>query len=152
MTTIGYRTMTVVGLPEQVANVLRNHHNAGTLVAMTAPRPVSPTDPRIRVNVRLVDTTTPATRPARVASLATHITTRVHHSQRRRIRRRIAIAATVTAAAVAVAAAVAYLIGQLVAFLTNNAAIIAGLLTIAALILAALRSTFGSGKRHCPGC
>ncbi|NES26275.1 hypothetical protein GCE86_27640 [Micromonospora terminaliae] len=152
MTTIGYRTMTVVGLPEQVANVLRNHHNAGTLISLSAPRPVSPTDPRIRVNVRLVDTTTPATAPGRVASLGTHITTRVHHTQRRRIRRRIAIAATVTAAAAALVAAVAYLIGHLVAFLADHAAIIAGFLAIAALILAALRSAFGSGKRHCPGC
>ncbi|WP_200208931.1 hypothetical protein [Micromonospora coerulea] len=152
MTAVGYRNMTVVGLPEQVANVLRNHHNAGTLVAMTAPRPVSATDPRIRVNVRLLDTTTPAIRPVRVTSMREHITNRVQPAQQRRIRRRIAIAATVTAAVVALVAAVAYLVDQLVTFLADHAALIAGLLAIAALILAALRSAVGSGKRHCPGC
>jgi hypothetical protein len=40
-----------------------------------------------------------------------------------------------------------------VALLVDHAALIAGLLAVAALILAALRSTTsGSGKRHCPGC
>ncbi|RZU72018.1 hypothetical protein EV384_0357 [Micromonospora kangleipakensis] len=154
MSTIGYRDTTLIGLPEQVANVIRNHHTAGTLVAVTAPRSVSPTDPRVRVVVRLVDDTTTATPPVRVTSLRTHITNRVQHTQRRRTRRRIVIAATVTAAVVVIGLAVAlvYLVGHLVAFLVDNAALIAGLLAIAALILAALRGTTGSGKRHCPGC
>lgn len=147
-----YRDTTLIGLPEQVATVLRNHSTAGTLVSMTAPRPVSPTDPRIRVAVRLIDTATPAVRPVRVTSLRTHITNRVQHTQRRRARRRLVIATTVTATIVALVAVVAYLVGRLVTFLVDHAALIAGLLAVAALIVAALRGVTGSGKRHCPGC
>ncbi|PWR12487.1 hypothetical protein DKT69_23900 [Micromonospora sicca] len=149
MSTLGYRDHTLIGLPEQVANVIANHQSAGTLISMTAPRPISATDPRIRVAVRLVDTTTPAIRPVRVTSLRMHITDRV---QPRRTRRRVAIAATIAAVFTVLVAAIAYLVGQLVTFLVEHAAIIAGLLTITALILAALRGTTGSGKRHCPGC
>ena len=144
-----YRNLTVVGLPDQVANILRNHSTAGTLVAVTAPRRVSPTDPRIRVGVRLLDTT-PASQP--VTSLQEHITNRVQPARRQRIRRHIAIATTAAAVVVALVVTVAYLVGQLVAFLVDNAALIAGLLAVAALILAALRGATGSGKRHCPGC
>ncbi|MGS2616575.1 hypothetical protein ACVCAH_18915 [Micromonospora sp. LZ34] len=148
MTTIGYRDHTLIGSPEQVANVIRNHHSAGTLVSMTAPRPVSATDPRVRVALRLVDTTAGPC-PVRVTSLRTHITDRVRPHRRRRTRRVIAITTTAATAMVAgLIAAVVYL----VAFLIDHAAIIAGLLAVAALILAALHGTTGSGKRHCPGC
>jgi hypothetical protein len=150
MNAIGYRDHTLIGLPEQVANVIRNHHTAGTLVSMTAPRPVSPTDPRIRVALRLVDTTTPAPgpRPVRVTSLRTHITDRVRPHRTRRTRRVIAITTAATTVVAGLITAAVYL----VAFLIDRAAIIAGLLAVAALILAALRGTTGSGKRHCPGC
>ncbi|RQW98679.1 hypothetical protein [Micromonospora globispora] len=149
MSSLGYRDHQLIGLPEQVANVIRNHHSAGTLISLSAPRPVSPTDPRIRVALRLVDTTTPAPgpRPVRVTSLRTHITDRVRHHRIRRPRRVIAIT---TAAATAVAGLITAVV-YLVAFLVDHAAIIAGLLAVTALILAALRSS-GSGKRHCPGC
>ncbi|MCM0675100.1 hypothetical protein NCC78_10415 [Micromonospora phytophila] len=149
MSTLGYRDHNLIGLPDQVANVIANHQSAGTLISMTAPRTISATDPRIRVAVRLVDTTTPTIRPVRVTSLRAHITGRV---QPRRIRRRVAIAASVATAVIALGAIVAYLVGQLVTFLVEHAAIIAGLLAITALILGALRGTTGSGKRHCPGC
>ncbi|MET8350907.1 hypothetical protein [Micromonospora sp. NPDC005206] len=154
MSTLGYRDHTLIGLPEQVANVIRNHHTAGTLVSMTAPRPVSPTDPRIRVALRLVDTTTTTTtttaapRPVRVTSLRTHITDRARPRRVRRTRRVIAIT---TAAGTVLAGAIAAVV-YLVAFLIHHAALIAGLLAVAALILAALRGSTGSGKRHCPGC
>ncbi|MET8353460.1 MULTISPECIES: hypothetical protein [unclassified Micromonospora] len=147
MTAIGYRDHTLIGLPEQVANVIRNHHSAGTLVSMTAPRPVSPTDPRIRVALRLVDTTA-GPRPVRVTSPRTHITDRARPRRVRRTRRVIAITTAAGTVLAGVIAAVAYL----VAFLADHAAIIAGLLAVAALILAALRGCTGSGKRHCPGC
>ncbi|MGW3614491.1 hypothetical protein ACWD6N_32410 [Micromonospora sp. NPDC005163] len=147
MTAIGYRDHTLIGLPEQVANVIRNHHSAGTLVSMTAPRPVSPTDPRIRVALRLVDTTA-GPRPVRVTSPRTHITDRARPRRVRRTRRVIAITTAAGTVLAGVIAAVAYL----VAFLADHAAIIAGLLAVAALILAALRGSTGSGKRHCPGC
>ncbi|MEV0810677.1 hypothetical protein [Micromonospora sp. NPDC050200] len=147
MNAIGYRDHTLIGLPDQVANVIRNHHTAGTLISLSAPRPVSPTDPRIRVALRLVDTTA-GPRPVRVTSLRTHITDRVRPRRSRRTRRVIAITTAVAIVVAGLVAAAFYL----VAFLIDHAAIIAGLLAVAALILAALRGTAGSGKRHCPGC
>lgn len=150
MSAIGYRDHTLIGSPEQVANVIRNHYSAGTLISLSAPRPVSATDPRIRVALRLVDTTpTARPRPVRVTSLRTHITDRVRPHRTRRTRRVIAITTAATTALAGLLAAAVYL----VAFLVDHAAIIAGLLAVAALILAALRgTTSGSGKRHCPGC
>jgi hypothetical protein len=151
-TTTGYRDHTLIGLPEQVANVIRNHHSAGTLVSMTAPRPVSATDPRVRVELRLVDANpAPVNRPVRTTSLGGHILGLVQPSRKRRTRRVIAITIATTTAIAGLIAVAVYLVGQLVAFLADHAAIIAGLLAVAAAITALLSRT-SSRKRHCPGC
>jgi hypothetical protein len=154
-TSTGYRDQTLIGLPDQVANVIRNHHSAGTLVSMTAPRPVSATDPRIRVRLRLVDTNParPANRPrtVRVASLGAHTAGLVQPGRKRRIRRLVAVTAVTATVVAGLTAIVVYLVAQLVAFLVDHAAIIAGFLAIAAILTALLPST-GSRKRHCPGC
>jgi hypothetical protein len=156
-TTTGYRDHTLIGTPDQVGNVLLTHAAAGTLIATTAPRPISATDPRVWVRLRLADTspdpassvTRPA--PAPVVSLADHITGLVQPGSKRRTRRIVAVSAAATTAAAALIAMAVYLVGQLVAFLTDHAALIAGLLAVAALITALLTRTV-SGKRHCPGC
>ena len=133
------RTLTVVGLPEQVANVIGNHRAAGTLIAMTVPRPVSATDPRIRVAIRLA-TPLPAirTRPATTVT--------------RRVPRGLGLAAAITAAALVVIAAGAWLVAQVVAFITAHAAVIVGAIVLAAITVGLLITATTSGKRHCPGC
>ena len=133
------RTLTVVGLPEQVANVIRNHRAAGTLIAMTVPRPVSATDPRIRVAIRLA-TPLPAirTRPATTVT--------------RRVPRGLGLAAAITAAALVVIAVGAWLVAQVVAFITAHAAVIVGAIVLAAIAAGLLITATASGKRHCPGC
>jgi hypothetical protein len=155
MSAIGYRDHTLIGLPDQVANVIRNHHTAGTLISLSAPAPVSATDPRIRVALRLVDTTAPTTGPdpVRVASLRTHITDRVRPYRTRRTRRVIAITtAAATVAAAAVIGLVAYLVAQLVAFIAAHLALIVGVVLLVAIATAFLLRTGGDRRRHCPGC
>lgn len=135
------RDHTVTGTPDQLANLVANHRNAGTLVAMTAPRPV--TDDRFQVIIRIREPrpTTPAT-PA-----SEFIRTRT----RRPRRIRPAVIATTAAGTVAgLLAAAAYLLGQLVEFIAAHAALIIGALVVIALLaLAGLLRTSG---RHCPGC
>jgi lysylphosphatidylglycerol synthetase-like protein (DUF2156 family) len=138
-----YADHTIVGTPAQVANVLANHTTAGTLIAVSAPRPATtnPTDPRIQVRVRLHTTTTTAvatasTRPRRTKG----------------IRKAIALAATATGVVTGLLAVVAYLTGQLVAFLTAHAATIVGAVTVLAIAAALLLKSTGGSNRHCPGC
>jgi hypothetical protein len=135
-----YRHHTIIGTPQQVANVLANHHTAGTLAAATAPRPA----PGRQVWVRLIIRETP---PAAVA-----MSTRRSGDRMRPPGRTAALIAAITASVVGALAAVAYLAGQLVEWATAHAAVLAGLAVLAALITAALRGTAGRGKRHCPGC
>jgi hypothetical protein len=152
MTTTGYRDHTVIGLPDHVAHVIANHHRAGTLISLSPPRPVSPTDPRVQVALRLVDTTTPpATPPSPADRLGQHAYTLTRTARQRRRRRRITITTTVAVTAIGVIAAIGYAVAQLVAFLTEHAAVIAGGLIIAA-ILTALAFSGSNGRRHCPGC
>lgn len=140
-----YRDHTVTGTATQLANLVANHRSAGTLVAMTAPRPV--TADRFQVVIRL-------RRPAsagptvRVTSIDDHVGTRTRPPRQRT---RIAvIAATVTGTITGLLAVAAYLLGQLVELITGHAAPILGVLALAALLagLTARRS----GRRHCPGC
>ncbi|MFX0593315.1 hypothetical protein [Melissospora conviva] len=139
------RTLTVVGLPEQVANVIRNHRAAGTLIAMTVPRPVSATDPRVRVGIRLAQPLP----SVQVDSIGQYIADR--HRTRNHTRR-VALVVALTAAAVAVIAAGAWIVAQVVAFITAHAALIVGAIVLAAIAAGLLITATTSGKRHCPGC
>jgi hypothetical protein len=174
-----YRDHTVVGTPDQLANLIANHTTAGTLLGISAPR--SRGDGRLAVVLRLRDTTpqlptrrpehrpmlasrahTPARSPARAAvphpaDVSTYparvdyrLTIRVRSPRTRR--RRIGRAVTV---AVAVVAALVYAAGWLLSRLASihlDGPTLLGILAIALLTAAALRGNNNSGKRHCPGC
>jgi VIT1/CCC1 family predicted Fe2+/Mn2+ transporter len=134
-----YRDHTLIGTPHQIRNVLRNHAAAGTLIAAGPPQPLSGTDPRIRVRLRLVDPTTPASAsPVRPRTTG-------------RLRRVAALTAGVSLAIAAVIAMAAYLIGRLIGFLVDHAATLVGVLVVAAILAAFLTHTSGR-RRHCPGC
>jgi hypothetical protein len=136
-----YRHHVLTGTPQQVANVLANHHTAGTLVAATAPRPAPGRQVWVRITIR---ETPPA--PNQIPPTVRRI--RAHRPPRRAA----ALVAAITAPVVGALTAVAYLAGQLVEWATAHAATIAGVALLATLIAAALRGTAGRGKRHCPGC
>ena len=134
----------VVGTATQLANLVTNHRDAGTLVALTAPRPV--TGDRIQVVLRLRERAT--SRPAtRVMPVGEHTRTRVHRSRHARL---TVIATAVTGALAGLTAAAAYLLGQLVDLITAHAGLILAVLTLAAITAGLL--TRGTGRRHCPGC
>jgi hypothetical protein len=137
------RDRTVTGTATQLANLVANHRTAGTLVAMTAPRPVGD---RFQVVIRFREFQ--PTRPtARVTSVGNYARTR---TSRPRLAR-IAVIATATTGVIAgLVTAAAYLIGQLVELITANAGLILGVLALLA-ILAALTAE-SSRRRHCPGC
>ncbi|BCJ55082.1 hypothetical protein Asp14428_65570 [Actinoplanes sp. NBRC 14428] len=139
------RDHTVTGTPAQLANIVANHRNAGTLVALTAPRPV-PGD-RFQVVIRLREyQTTPPT--VRVTSVGEHARTRIRRSRRTRT---AVVVTTITGTAAGLLAVAAYLIGQLVEFIAAHAGLILSVLALAA-ILAALAARSSSRRRHCPGC
>jgi hypothetical protein len=139
------RDHTVTGTPAQLANIVANHRKAGTLVALTAPRPV-PGD-RLQVVIRLREYRT--TRPTvRVTSVGEQARTRVRRSRRTRI---AVIVTTITGAVTGLIAAAVYLIGQLVELIAAHAALILGVLALAA-ILAGLTAHRTTRRRHCPGC
>jgi hypothetical protein len=157
-----YRDYTVVGTADQLRNVVTNHATAGTLAAITTPRPISATDPRLRMTLRIHTTSPVPTRPTTPAHRGTtrptstpRPTTPPTPTRSRPIRRPMStwrrwltlIGLLFTAA---LTAALVYLIWQLVAFVTANAAAIIGFVTIAALAYIAINA--GGGKRHCPGC
>jgi hypothetical protein len=153
---VPYFDHTVVGTPDQVAAVIRRHHQAGTFIAMAAPQPVAPADPRIRVRIHLHATTvrrvpaTVHTRPAPVRS--THNPT-AGFSPQARTHQRLGIALTIAAALIGLVFAVGYLVARLTAeALTNAAVTLAGFAAVAAITTALLRSVGSGGKRHCPGC
>jgi hypothetical protein len=130
------RDHTVTGTPTQLANIVANHRNAGTLVALTEPRRVGD---RFQVDIRLREYQ--PTRPtARVI--------RIRRSRRTRI---AVIVTAITATATGLVAVAAYLIGQLVEFVTAHAGLILAVLALAAILAAAV-SRRSSGRRHCPGC
>jgi hypothetical protein len=132
----GYRDITVTGMPTEVARILGNHAASGNLVAATAPHPVAPRDPRVRMVLRLREATAPTPR----------LRTRVV------LPRKVRLGVAVAASAAGVLAVAAYLIGQLVEFLAAHAAVIIGALAVAVIALTALLKALGGGSRHCPGC
>jgi hypothetical protein len=141
-----YRDHTVVGTPTQLANVVANHRQAGTFVALTTPRPL--TGNRFQVVVRLREPH-PAAPATRVHSVGDYARTRASRSRRRT--RTAVIVTAVTSTVAGLITVAAYLLGQLVELIAAHAALVVGLV-LAALIaaLAARRRT--SGRRHCPGC
>ena len=139
------RDHTITGTVDQLANIVANHRNAGTLVALTAPRPV-PGD-RFQLIIRLREYR--ATQPtARVTSVGEHARTRIRRSRRTRM---TVIVTTITGTVAGLIAVAAYLIGQLVELMAAHAGRILGVLALAA-ILAALAARRSSRRRHCPGC
>jgi hypothetical protein len=137
------RDRTLTGTPAQLANVVANHRTAGTLVAMTAPRPVGD---RLQVVLRLREFQ--PTRPtARVSSVGDYAYTRTRHPRRARI----AVIATATTGVIAgLVTAAAYLIGQLVELIAAHAGLILGVLALLAILAGVTAGS--SRRRHCPGC
>ncbi|HEX2771488.1 MAG TPA: hypothetical protein VHN18_03540 [Micromonosporaceae bacterium] len=153
-----YVDHTVVGTSDQVAALIRRHHQAGTFIGMAAPQPVAPADPRIRVRIRLHATTAgavrrvPATVHTRTARARSTYTPTVGRSPQARTGQRLGIALTITAAVIGLVFTVGYLAARLTAqAVVNAAATLAGFAVIAAIASALLRGG-SSGKRHCPGC
>jgi hypothetical protein len=134
------RDHTVTGTPVQLAKLVANHRNAGTLIAITAPRPV--TGDRFQVVIRLREPE-PARRTVRVTSVGEHARILGH--------RRSRTAVIVGTAAVLIAAA-AFLLGQLVELIAAHAALILGVLALAAILTAIAARRRTSERRHCPGC
>ncbi|GGQ86737.1 hypothetical protein [Couchioplanes azureus] len=129
------RDHTVTGTATQLANVVANHRTAGTLVALTAPRPV--TGDRFQIIIRLRE---PA--PARPTVRATSTSKRARFA---------VIVTALTGTIAGLLATAAYLLGQLVEFVTAHAGPVLAVLAIVA-VLGALGARRTSGRRHCPGC
>jgi hypothetical protein len=143
------RDVTVAGTPNQLANVIDNYRRKGTLVGVTAVIAGSLwPDGRPRVTLRLREFQ-PIRPTVRVASVGEHARTRIRRP--RRGARIAVIVTTVTGVAAGLLAVAAYLFGQLVELIAEHAALILGVLALAA-ILAAATARRGSGHRHCPGC
>lgn len=135
-----HRDHTITGTPTQLANIVANHRHAGTLVAMTAPRPLTGDRFQLVIRVREPQQTTPT---------ATVIGGNVRVSRRTRI---AVIATAVTGAVAGLVAVAAYLLGQLVELITAHAGLILAVLAPAAILTTAAARRSSSGRRHCPGC
>jgi hypothetical protein len=141
-----YRTRdhTVTGTAIQLANLVANHHNAGTLVAMTAPRPAGD---RFQILIRV--------RESQISRPTVRVTTVGEPARTRSPRRgaRIAVIITaVTGLAAGLIAVAAYLLGQLAELIAAHAGQILGVLALTA-VTAGLAARRGSRRRrHCPGC
>jgi hypothetical protein len=138
------RDHTVTGTSAQLANIVANHRNAGTLVALTAPRPVGDRL-QVVIRVREYQTTPPTTR---AISVGEHAHTRARRSRRTRV---AVIVTAVTGTIAGLLAVAAYLIGQLVELIAAHAGLILAVLALAA-VLAGLCTRRSSRGRHCPGC
>jgi VIT1/CCC1 family predicted Fe2+/Mn2+ transporter len=134
------RDHTVTGTASQLATLVAHHRNAGTLVALTAPRPV--TGDRFQVVIRLRERV-PARPTVRVTPAGGHART----LRRSRRTRTAVIVTAITGTIAGLVAVAAYLIGQLVELIAAHAALILGVLVLAAIAALAAR---GSGRRHCP--
>jgi hypothetical protein len=122
-----HRDHTVTGTATQLANIVANHRNAGTLIALTAPRPITGDRFQLVIRLREYQPTQPATR---VTSAGEHARTRIRRSRRSRI----AVITTVTGVTAGTLTVAAYLLGQLVAFIAAHAAILIGALALIALL------------------
>jgi hypothetical protein len=141
-----YRDHTVVGTAAQLANIVDNHRNAGTLVAMTAPRPVGD---RFQILIRLREPR-PARPTPRVTTIGEPAYTRIRRPRRGA---RVAVIVTaITGTAAGLVAVAAYLLGQLVEFIAAHAGQILGVLALTAVIAGLAARRGSSGRRHCPGC
>jgi len=140
------RDHTVTGTATQLANLVANHRNAGTLVALTAPRPV--TGNRFQLVIRLREHQ-PARPTVRVTSVGDHARTRIRRPRRTRI---AVIVTAVTGTAAGLAAVAAYLLGQLVELIAAHAAAVVIALVLAAIVATAAARRRPSRRRHCPGC
>ncbi|GAB1692784.1 hypothetical protein [Krasilnikovia sp. M28-CT-15] len=128
------RDHTVVGTAAQLVNLITRHRTAGTLIAITTPRPL-PGD-RFQLVIRLRE-------PIRVASVGDYARTRATR------RTRIAVTVTaITGVLVGLLALGAFLLGQLAELATAHAAPTLGLLGLAALLAGLTRRS----RRHCPRC
>jgi hypothetical protein len=139
------RDHTVTGTATQLANLVANHRSAGTLIALTAPRPVGD---RFQVIIRLREHQ-PTPPIVRVTSAGEHAGTRIRRSHRTRI---AVIVTTITGTVAGLVAVAAYLIGQLVELIAAHAALILCVLALAAILATAAARRGSSGRRHCPGC
>jgi hypothetical protein len=184
MTTTGtpvrYRDHTVVGTPDQLANLIANHTTAGTFLGMSAPR--ARDHGRLAVVLRLADTTPelltrrPEHRP--VPGSRAHTPTRTRpgpavphpadvsaypagfdHRLNVRVRsprsRRHNSIGLAIAAIGAVLALLVFAAGWLLSRLASihlDGPTLLGALAVALLITAALPGRSSRGKRHCPGC
>lgn len=140
-----HRDHTVTGTPAQLANLVANHRNAGTFVAMTAPRPITGNRFQVIIRLREPQPTTPA---ATATALGERTRSHVRVSRRTRI---AAVIAAVTGTLAGLVAVAAYLLGQLVELIAAHAGPILAVLALAA-ILAGLTTRSRTGRRHCPGC
>lgn len=147
----GYRreyATTVVGTPTQLANVITNHHTAGTLIAAGRPSALAYDPGRYQIRVRLRESG-PARPTVRVTSVGQYAKTRPVGSRRRS---RVPVAVTaVGGVVVGLLAVAAYLIGQLVELINAHAGPVLGVLALAAL-LTATATRRRTGRWHCPGC
>jgi hypothetical protein len=137
------RDHTVTGTATQLANLIANHRNAGTLVALTAPRPVGE---RFQLVIRLREFQT-SRLTARAASVGEHARIRVPRPRRTRV---AVIVAATTGTIAGLVAVAAYLLGQLVELITAHAVPILGVLALTAILAGVCSGR--SGRRHCPGC
>jgi hypothetical protein len=133
------RDHTVTGTATQLANIVANHRNAGTLVDLTAPRPITGNRFQIIIRLRECQPTRPTTR---VTSVGEHARTRI----RRPRRSRIAVITTVTGVGAGILTVTAYLLGQLVEFVVAHAAPLIGALVLIAVL--ALAGLLRSSGRH----
>ncbi|BFU43388.1 hypothetical protein [Krasilnikovia sp. MM14-A1004] len=128
----------VVGTVAQLVNLITRHRAAGTLVAITTPRPLSAD--RFQVVMRLREPIRPGRRVTSVGDYA-----RTRAAQRSRRRTRVAAFTGTIAGLLAVGA---FLLGQLAEIATAHAAPILGVLGLAALAAGLTRRP----RRHCRGC
>jgi hypothetical protein len=134
---------TVTGTAAQLANILNNHRNAGTLIAVGKPRPT--TDGRFEVVIRLREFR--PTRPTiRVTSVGEHVRTSIRRPSRKRTK-----IIAVTGTAVGLITVAVYLIGQLVELIATHLAAVLVALALAAILATAARRRSAT-RRHCPGC
>ena len=140
------RKHSITGTPAQLANIVTNHNNAGTLVGISELRPLS--GGRLNMVIRLRETQ--KARPnVRVTSAGEYARTRTQQNRRSRRTRTTILA--ITGTLVGLAAVAAFLIGQLVELIATHAAVSLGVfLALVFTAMAARRRS--SSRRHCPGC
>ena len=155
-----YTDVTVIGTPAEVGQLLHAARGSGRLLAATPARPVSATDPRLRLTVRLGNQATATaaatrrpTRPARPPIPPPRPWYPPPTPDP--YRRRLALIPIAAAAALALLASLVYglylIVTAAVAAIAAALPYLLGVLVLIALLAAAIRSA-GGGGRHCPGC